>query len=77
MAEFDSIRDGDCFGFGINDFEAGVMVEGGTNVVVIATTEGPCAVEVGLGMDDDTAANGVKGSGGIVKGVVAEVGPCR
>ena len=52
------------------------MVEGGPDVVTVAAAEGPGGTATGFGVDDDSASNGAQGSGCIVKGEAAEVGPC-
>ena len=77
MAELDCVRDGYRLRFGVNDCEAAVVVECGSNVVTVAAAEGPGGTVTGFRVDDDSASYGTQGSGCVVEGAAVEVGPCR
>ena len=70
VAEFDRVKEEKSFGGGVDDVEAAVVIEGGSNVEAIAAVKGPGLACAGFVVDEDWAANGADGSGVKVDGSV-------
>ena len=76
VAEFNSVRDEEVFGGGVDDLEAAVVFQGGPDVEAVVGAEGPGGSGVGLSVDEDAAAYETKGGGVEVEGAI-EVLPCK
>ena len=70
VVEFDRVREDKGFGGGVDNVEAAVVIEGGSDVEAIAATEGPGRACAGFVVDEDWAADEANGSDVKVEGGV-------
>ena len=75
MAEFNSVRDKEGFGGGVDDLKAAVVFQGGADVEAVAGAEGPGGVGGGIVVYEYASSDGAEGGGVEVEGAI-EVFPC-
>ena len=68
VMEFDCVREEKGFGGGVDNVEAAVVIEGGSNVETITAAEVPGLTCAGFVVDEDWAADGANGRGVEVEG---------
>ena len=68
MTKLDGVGDKEGFGVGIDDLEAVVVVESGSNVEARASMESPGESRGGFVVDDDWTSHGAQQGGIIVEG---------
>ena len=70
MPKLDGVRDKEGFGVGVDNLEAAVVVESGSDVETRASVEGTRESRGGFVVNDDRAARGTDGSGIKVEGAM-------
>ena len=76
MTKLDGVGDKEGFGVGVDDLEAAVVVESGSNVETRASVESPGELHGGFVVDDDWTSHGAQRGGIVVEGSM-EVFPGR